>query len=60
MIWTKDIFMEILNKTVITDDKQFQTLFGEPFQCYGYLFPKHKDAKMFVKHLIPAMLVFIR
>ena len=31
-----------------------------PFQCWGYFCPKHKDAKIFEKHLNPVMLVLIR
>ena len=31
-----------------------------PFQCWGYIRPKHKGAKIFEKHLNPVMLVFIR
>ena len=39
-------------------DNYFQS---EPqtFKCWGYFFPKHKDAKIFEKHLNPIMLVFL-
>ena len=32
----------------------------EPFKCWGYFHPKHKDAKIFENHLNLAMLAFIR
>ena len=31
----------------------------QPFQCLGYLRPKHKDVKIFENHLSPVMLVLI-
>ena len=32
----------------------------QPFQSWGYICPKDKDAKIFENHLNPVMLVFIR
>ena len=29
------------------------------FQCWGFFYPKYKDAKLFENHLNPVMLVFI-
>ena len=31
----------------------------KPTQCWGYFPPKHKNAKIFEKHLNPVMLVLI-
>ena len=34
-------------------------IWAYPFQCRDYFRPKHKDAKIFEKHLNPVMLVLI-
>ena len=39
------------------NDTTYANFIVEPFQCWGYFRPKHKDFEK--KHLNPAMLVFI-